>query len=140
METFYKRSGALNLDSGDGRGVKRSKARWESSAVAWHLPEPIALDMSTPSHVMCSTVYIYILSEFFDMLQPKVQPPVSDCFYVLVPSVTAGNIQHIYIDSLGTPRTYRFGSTSSRASGATCVHNHLPFEFMTLFQAVYIYI
>ena len=93
--------------------------------------------MSTPSHVMCSTVYI--LSEFFDMLQPKVQPPVSDCFYVLVPSVTAGNIQHIYIDSLGTPRTYRFGSTSSRASGATCVHNHLPFEFMTLFQAVYIY-
>ena len=53
--------------------------------------------MSTPSHVMCSTVYIYILSEFFDMLQPKVQPPVSDCFYVLVPSVTAGNIQHIRV-------------------------------------------
>ena len=106
METFYKRSGALNLDSGDGRGVKRSKARWESSAVAWHLPEPIALDMlicqacfSACQHpvMWCAVQYIYILSEFFDMLQPKVQPPVSDCFYVLVPSVTAGNIQHTHI-------------------------------------------
>ena len=60
--------------------------------------------------------------------------------YLLRTTIFSSAVEGRGIYSLGTPRTYRFGSTSSRASGATCVHNHLPFEFMTLFQAVYIYI
>ena len=72
METFYKRSGALNLDSGDGRGVKRSKARWESSAVAWHLPSRYVglsslqslVSFSACQHpvMWCAVQYIYCLS------------------------------------------------------------------------------